>query len=387
MHGRASKMRARSSSTVKRALQDYTAPPPAFGLWKIPAIAVVLLACMFPFLRVGRAAAAAPGRRQQTQPQQPQGQKPSLNQQPTIRVQSELVVVPVTVKDSRGNLIGDLRQNEFRVLEDGVEQRITLFSTETTPLSAVLLLDDDLKTKASEQVQKSLVAMAGGFSTMDETAIGRFDAFYTPVLDFTPDNDQLITQLKGLDLNSSVPGVGSTVMTAGPSINGAPAPGAPDVTQKSIGRDTTKHINDAVHAAAELLRDRGRDRRKVIILVSDGVNAKNNTYSYEDTLKLLLSVDVSVYAIGVDAAVLSRGTNVLSHYAHATGGDVYYSARGSSLPELYSHVSEQARHQYTLGYVPSGTDRAQDYHSIEVRIRRPELTLLTRDGYYQVPRP
>lgn len=375
---------------MKRASRDYTPAPSAFSLGKIAASIILLLACVFPFWRVGSAVGAARGKRQQAQTQSPQGppgQQPPADQRPTITVRSELVIVPVTVKDGRGNLVGDLRQNEFRILEDGVEQRITLFSTDTVPLSAVVLLDDDLKTKASEQVQKSLVAMAGGFSAMDETAIGRFDAFYTPVLDFTRDNDQLITQLKGLDLNSSVPGVGSTVMTEGPSINGAPAPGAPGVTQKSIGRDTTKHINDAVHAAAELLRDRGRDRRKVIILVSDGVNAKNNTYSYEETLKLLLSVDVSIYAIGVDAAVINRGTSILSHYAHATGGDVYYAARGSSLPDLYSHVSEQARHQYTLGYVPSGTSRSQDYHSIEVRIRRPELTLLTRDGYYQIPRP
>jgi len=377
---------------VKRASRDYTAVSSALGLSIIPVLAALLLACGYPFLRVVGAAGAVRGGRLQAQAQQPQGpqpqgQQPSLDQRPTISVRSELVVVPVTAKDGRGNLIGDLRQNEFRILEDNVEQKITLFSTETTPLSAVVLLDDDLKTKASEQVQKSLIAMAGGFSAVDEAAVGRFDAFYTPVLDFTRDNDQLITEFKGLDLNSSVPGVGSTVMTEGPSVNGAPAPGAPSIAQKNVGRDTTKHINDAIHAAAELLRDRGRDRRKVIIIVSDGVNAKNNTYSYEDTLKLLLSIDVSIYAIGVDAAVLNRGTNVLSHYAHATGGDVYYSARGSSLAELYSHVSEQARHQYTLGYVPSGTNRAQDYHSIEVRIRRPELTLLTRDGYYQIPRP
>ena len=366
---------------MKKETRDYTACASLFGLGKIPALGILFLACAFPFLPVGGAAGVA------RSGQQPQEQQPSLNQRPTISVRSELVVVPVTVKDGRGNLIGDLRQNEFRILEDGVEQRVTLFSTETYPLSAVVLLDDDLKTKASEQVQKSLVAMAGGFSAMDEAAVGRFDAFYTPVLDFSRDNDQLIDEFKRLDLNSSAPGVGSTVMTEGPTINGAAAPGAPSVAQKNVGRDTTKHINDAVHAAAELLRDRGRDRRKVIILVSDGVNAKNNTYSYEETLKLLLSIDVSVYAIGVDAAVLNRGTSVLSHYAHATGGDVYYSARGSSLPELYSHVSEQARHQYTLGYTPSGTDRTQDYHSIEVRIRRPELTLLTRDGYYQIPRP
>ena len=97
----------------------------------------------------------------------------------------ELVVVPVTVKDSRGNWSATSAQDEFRVLEDGVEQRISLFSAETVPLSAVVLVDDGLKTKTAEQVQKSLVAMAGGFSASDEVAVGRFDAFYTPVLDFT----------------------------------------------------------------------------------------------------------------------------------------------------------------------------------------------------------
>lgn len=363
---------------MKQTWRNYTASQSVFSAWKIAALTAALLACSFPLLRVGAARADR---------QQPQAPSAPTGQQPTIRVTSELVVVPVTVKDSRGNLVGDLRQNEFRILEDGVEQRITRFSTETVPLSAVVLLDDDLKTKAAEQVQKSLVAMAGGFSADDEAAIGRFDAFYTPVLDFTHDNDQLITEFKRLDLNSSFPGTGSALMTDGPTVNGQPAPGAPSVAQKNISRDTTKHLNDAVHDAAELLRSRGRDRRKVIILVSDGVNARNNTHSYDDTLKLLLSVDVSVYAIGVDAAILNRGTSLLSHYAHATGGDVYYSARGSSLAELYSQVGEQARHEYTLGYTPSGTDRAQDYHSIEVRIRRSDLRLLTRDGYYQVARP
>jgi VWFA-related protein len=199
-----------------------------------------------------------------------------------------------------------------------------------------------------------------------------------------------MTELKTINLNSSFPGVGSEVMTEGPTINGRPAPGAPSAAQKPIGRDTTKHINDAIHTAAEMLRTRGRERRKVVIVVSDGVNAKNNTNSYSDTLKLLLSADISVYAIGVDAAGLNRLTNitnVLSRYAHATGGDIYYSARESTLPDLYAKVSEQARHQYTIGYVPADTDRTLDYHSIEVRIRRGGLNLLTRDGYYRIPRP
>ena len=103
-----------------------------------------------------------------------------------------------------------------------------------------------------------------------------------------------------------------------------------------------------------MLRTRGRERRKVIMLVSDGANAKNNTHTYDETLKLLLSSDISVYAIGVDSAVIAARHQRLSRYAHATGGDVYYAAHESRLAELYAQVTEQARHQYTLGYRAAG---------------------------------
>jgi VWFA-related protein len=342
-------------------------------------------------LALGLALATAP----RLSPQEPQGPSPvpppvspgGQSAPPAIRTTVELVVVPVTVKDSNGGLVSDLRQDEFRVLEDGVEQHISLFSVETFPLSAIVLVDDDLKTKPSARVKESLMAVAGGFSASDEVALARFDAFFSPVLDFTTDNDKLITELKRMDLSSTIPGLGSEAMTAGPTINGHEAPGAPSVAEKPLhAGESTKHLNDSIHAAAEALRGRGRDRRKIIVIISDGVNAKNNTFSYEDTLKLLLSADISVYAVGVDSAILNRGTTTMSHYAHATGGDIYYAAHPADLSRFYAQVSEQARHQYTIGYNPT-TDRSKDYHSIEVRIRRPGLTLLARDGYYRIPRP
>ena len=169
--------------------------------------------------------------------------------------------------------------------------------------------------------------------------------------------------------------------------NGQMGSTGPPIVQQPLGKRTTKHIDDAIHAAATLLRGRARERRKVIVIISDGINAKNNTYSYNETLKLLLSSDISVYAIGVDQTILKPGTSVLARYAHATGGDVYKAANGIALSKLCAQASEQARHQYTIGYVPTQTDRSKDYHSIEVRIRRPQLTLLTRDGYYLSSRP
>src|SRR5215472_11090420 len=82
------------------------------------------------------------------------GQQPSLKNPPppqeqdphgTIRSTVSLVVVPVTVKDDAGELVTDLQQNDFRVFEDGIEQPIAQFSAEAFPLSAVILIDDDLK--------------------------------------------------------------------------------------------------------------------------------------------------------------------------------------------------------------------------------------------------
>ena len=148
-----------------------------------------------------------PGRATQSRPVQPgqvqQGQSQPDQAPPDDPRPVNLVVVPVTVKDSSNQLVGDLRRDEFRILEDGVEQRISLFSVETAPLSVVVVVDNDLKPKTADAVHKTLEEIAAGFSASDEVAVGRFDAFYTPVLDFTSDNDKLLTQLKNLQLGDN----------------------------------------------------------------------------------------------------------------------------------------------------------------------------------------
>jgi VWFA-related protein len=325
---------------------------------------------------------------------------PAADQKPTMQTQTDdprarihttvsLVVVPVTVKSSDGELVTDLQQNDFRIFEDGIEQPITLFSADAFPLSAAVLIDDDLKRGTAEKVQKTLETLAGGFSASDEVSLWRFDEVPEAISEgFIADNDALLAQLKHIDLSSSFPGMGSYAMTGGPRVNTAQPPGPATVPMEANGHPNTKHINDAIYAAAEQLQDRPRDRRRIIFLISDGQNAKNNTHSYDDTLKLLLSADVSVYAVGVGEANYNRGitflgNNILAKYAHATGGDIFYGGISrENLESLYARVSDQARNQYTIGYSGGHTDRSKPYHSIEVRVKRPGLTLLARDGYY-----
>jgi len=320
------------------------------------------------------------------------GQEPSLKSPDTngrIRTTVSLVVVPVTVKNSAGELVTDLQQNDFRILEDGIEQPIAQFSADAFPLSAAILIDDDLKVGTAEKVQKTLAALASGFSASDEVSLWRFDQVPQQISeDYIADNDKLITQLKHIDLSSSFPGSGSYTMTNGPRVNTAQPPGPATVPAEFNGHPNTKHIDDAIYAAGAQLQDRPPERRRIIFLISDGQNAKNNTHKYDETLKLLLSANISVYAVGVGEANLNRGVtflgnNVLAKYARATGGDIFYGGVSrENLESLYARVSEQARNQYTIAYSGAHTDRTKPYHSIEVRVKRPGLYLLSRDGYY-----
>jgi VWFA-related protein len=299
------------------------------------------------------------------------------------------VVVPVSVKDGSGRLVPDLRKDEFRILEDNVEQRIISFSAEPVPLSLVLLIDNDLKRSDARQVMESLDSIVAGLSASDEAFVCRFDQFFHEGKGFVRDQDKLLTELKRTRLDEEPSaGPASSAIAESPTINGHSATGEAPKTPETtliIKGQTTKALDDAVYGAAQLLKDRDpkRERRKIILLISDGLNnPKVNANKYDAVIKDLLRYDVSVYGVGVGAAYFNRRFERLSKYAHDSGGDVYYGLKSRDMEELYSRVTEEARNQYTLVYSPTGTDRSADYHAIEVRVKRPGLTILTREGYY-----
>jgi Ca-activated chloride channel homolog len=318
---------------------------------------------------------------------QPTTPPPQSDTRVMIRANANLVVLPVTVKDGSGTLVPDLTKEEFRVFDDNIEQKISIFTVEAFPLSAVVLIDNDLKGKDSEMVEESLKSIVAGLSMADEAFVCRFDTNFHPGKGFTKDQDKLVTELKRVRLDSETDVVGpdpSGPFGAGATINGqniSGGPATPPSTKILKGR-TTKALDDAMYEAAQLLIDRGRDRRKIIFLISDGQNAKNNKYKYETVLKELLRYNISVYSLGVGSGFLERKFTRLQSYAHDTGGDVYYAARRNSLEELYSRVTEQARNQYTLAYAPTGNDKTKDYHAVEVRVKRAGLNILTREGYF-----
>jgi len=337
--------------------------------------------------------APTPDAQQQQQPPQQQTPPPADTNSPAnangqiIRIPVNQVIVPVTVKDSSGRLVPDLRKDEFRIFEDKVEQRIAYFSNEAFPLSMVILIDNDLKRKDAEEVAASLRSIVAGISAADEAYVCRFDQFFHEGKGFIKDQDKLLTEIKRTELDTE-PAVAppSPAMSDGPVINGHSAIGdSPNVapTVNLINRQTTKALDDAVYSAARVLKDRGRERRKIIFLISDGANGiRTNTHDYKSTVKELLRYGISVYSVAVSSAYFERRFSRLVDYAHDSGGDVYFAAKRTTMEELYSRVTEEARNQYTLAYSPTGTNSALDYHTIEVRVKREGLTVDAREGYY-----
>jgi Ca-activated chloride channel homolog len=318
------------------------------------------------------------------------------NQKP-IQTVTTRVIVPVTVKDHGGHLIGDLQKDEFRVLVDGIDQKILTFASDPSPLSAVILIDNDLAQKQAEEIQKSLTTISAGFGPSDEAALVTFSEYPTTIQEFSSNNDDLFTKLKRLQVGSHSSSVATgPTSVPGPVINGntnpanAPATGLGIPLHGSERYQTFTALDDALYSAADMFQDNQKNRRKIIFLISDGSNSRQNRHTFNETARELLRKDVSVYSISlshtvpvpVGKSLVERGLAELQKYATDTGGDTFYSAKQSDLERLYSDVTEEARNQYTLAFEPNGVDKSHDFHPIEVRVKRPGLNVLTRQGYY-----
>jgi VWFA-related protein len=253
-----------------------------------------------------------------------------------------------------------------------------------------VLVDNDLADKQQKQVQASLKTISAAFGPGDEVALVTYDQFPNTVSNFTKDNDTLYTELKRVELGSHSTFIYPDPATSGP-IN--PAPNDPTSAVRVHGPpkyQNTSFLDDALYAAGQMLKDRGRDRRKIVFLVSDGSDARENKHPYEETLTTLLESDVSVFSISVSHSVpigkslVQHGQSELGNYATKTGGDTFYAAKQEDLDRMYSNLTEEARNEYTLTFQPNTANTGKDYHSIDVRVENhgTNLNILTRDGYY-----
>jgi len=329
--------------------------------------------------------------------QRPRGADDDGRDQFSISVGVNFVTVPVTVKDDDGRLVEGLVRKDFSIFEDGVSQPLKLFTSDPFPLAVALIIDQGMPDTALKKVNDSLPAITGAFSQFDEVALYTYGDTVRRVADFTAASDQLTAALRRSKVKGNaggVPMVQGPLAQSGPIVNGHPLD--PGTSQVRTPIKESHVLNDAVLRAALDLSKRNQARRKIIFIVSDGKEQGSNT-SYADVLKLLLSHEIAVYAIGVDSAAMPAYStlsklhipytgygNILPKYVSATGGEYFAEFKRKSIEDTYSKLTEVARNQYTLGYTTRATP-ASNYRTIEVRVKRPGLRVFAKDGYYPLP--
>jgi len=328
----------------------------------------------------------------------PPGVDKNSRQEFTIPVIINMVIVPVTVKDTTGHLVPGLVRQDFAILENNQPQQIKLFTSDPFPLSAAVVLDSNLPSATIKKVDETLPALTGAFSEFDEVGLFTYGNTVQQRMAFNSSSQQLAIAVRRskIEGRQGGPPIDSGPLYGGPTptVNSHPYdPGAPRV---NTVRKESSVLNDAILAAATDLAKRDRSRRKIIFVISDGAES-GSAASYSDVLKVLLSNEISVYAVAVDASAIPGYSdvnklhipgfaygNILGKYVGATGGEVFAEFTRDAIEAAYARLTEEARNQYTLGYTTHGT-AAGDYRRIEVLVHRPGLEVHAKDGYYPLP--
>ena len=304
----------------------------------------------------------------------------------TLRVPVNLVLVPVSVRDSNDQPLYGLEREDFRVFEEDVLQRLTYFSSDPLPLSAVLLIDRTLNAQAQSRLESTMLALIESFSAFDEVAVFKFDHTPDKLLDFTLDKRKVLEALRNrISWEPHAPGITSGPFSGKTTLGGIELDNARGTVQPPKTWNT--HIHDAVFAAVQALRRRrSRERRKMILIISEGRNAPGNRNTYQDTLEALLRAEIVVYGITPVRSVLTGGA--VAKYANATGGEMLFPFKADRLARTYPIITRSARNQYVLGYIPNTLPDTVSFRKIRVYVesnRIRNIKVKSRKGYYAVP--
>lgn len=268
-----------------------------------------------------------------------------------LRVETDLVVLNITVTDKSGRYVPGLKLKDFKVFEDGVEvqpQLISSFNVQKAPFAAVILLDTSGSMERRITLARSAaIRFLDGLREEDVAAVYKFDYKVEPVQEFST----------GRDLAPLAYGLRARGMTT---------------------------LHDAIVEAAAALSER-TEVRKAIVVLSDGFDTYSKASS-DKALDRAMAVGASIYAVDFTATDGNASRNqqtaaLLKSFAEKTGGRFVDTPGGPALRDAFSSIAEELGNQYTIGFKPAKLARDGKWHTLEVRLSQPELVVRTRKGY------
>jgi VWFA-related protein len=350
----------------------------------------------------------------------------------TIAVDVKVVTLPVTVRDKHGKIIRDLTKDDFTLQEDGRPQTIRYFSQESNlPLTLGLLVDTsrsqtnvlDAERNASRSFLDQMLVQA-----KDKAFLIHFDREVELLQDMTSSREKLQAALELL----------KTPSDRGSSND--PRSNDPNDSDSRSGSGSHHgggtQLYDAIYLASNELMKK-QQGRKALIILSDGVDRGSKTY-LESAIESAQRADTVVYSIYfADSHHEDRnegqrrgggmgrggggwpggggggwpgggggypggggrggpgggqrhpeeprtdGKKILERISKETGGRFFEVSKKESVGEIYSSIVEELRTQYSMGYTPDKDSAASGYHHVQLAVKRKDLTVQTREGYYR----
>lgn len=320
--------------------------------------------------------------------------KEEVGEGDVIRIDTNLVTVPVSVLDRQGRFISDLSREQFKVFENGVEQKIAYFEPTEKPFTVALLLDTSGSTFFDLwEIKEAAINFAKQLRPQDRVLVVTFDRLVMLLTEATND-------LK--------------------------------VVTEVIERNAITGFSTRLYDAIDLIikaRLNKIEGRKAIVLFTDGVDTASYQATYKSTLHKVEELDTLIYPIQYDTTdfvdaqtrtnttietttIRSRhfptrtssrvtygtpkasgpGTSIddykladqfLHQLATKSGGRLYAANDRTQLSDAFFKIAEELRHQYSLGYYPQTTLNSGERREIKVRVDQADVAVRARDSYVQ----
>lgn len=287
----------------------------------------------------------------------PDAAETAIDRRANIRIDTNLVLIPVTVTDPMGRFVTGLDKENFKVYDEKVQQEISQFSSEDAPLSVGIVFDTSGSMGAKlVKSREAVVQFMKTANPQDEFFMVQFNDRPDLVIPFTAQTEEIQNRL---------------------------------TFTQSKGRTA---LLDGVYMAMSQMK-KAHNPRKAILIISDGGD-NSSRYTESEVKNAVRESDVQIYAIGIFEPLASRGRtpeemsgpSLLSEISDQTGGRHYAVENLAELPDVAAKIGIELRNEYVLGFSPKNLARDGKYRRVQVKLVKttglPQLKAIFRTGYY-----
>jgi Ca-activated chloride channel homolog len=294
-----------------------------------------------------------------------------------LKIETNLITIPVSVYERNGIYVPNLRQTDFKIFEDGVEQEIAYFGASEKPFTVILLIDVSPSTAYKiEEIQNAAISFIDQLKSQDSVMVIQFDSAVTVLTEATSDRQKIYKAIR----------------------------------RTGFGDGTSLYEAVDFSLRKRLSKIEGR---KAIVLFTDGVDTTSMRANFDSTLDDAEEADAIIFPIyyntylsnlgigtggvmstpptlglpqgsmqGGSSADYARGRAYLEGLAGATGGRVFRpESTPGGLTAAFEGIAEELRRQYNIGYYPQAVGENGQRKQIKVRVNRPNVAVRARDSY------